>query len=545
MDVRTGTLSTRQAQQNAPAVELFALSRLPPELACHRLGSNAVGLVPEEAARRLSSYGPNLVTRERKPSILQEIWQRAKNPLNGLLLTLAMVSYFLGDLRAALVIVIMVFLSVITAFVQEHRSNEVAARLRAMVKTTASVRRANPHGHADFAEIPIETLVAGDIVRLSAGDMIPADLRLLEAKDLFVNQSTLTGEAMPTEKYAHACSDHIDDPFDVPNVCFMGANVVSGYATGIIVRTGAQTFFGKLADEIAGRHVPTAFDRGIDRFTLLMIKVIVVMGPLVFLINGLTKHDWLEALLFAVAVAVGLTPEMLPMIVTVNLAKGATAMARAKVVVKRLNAIQNLGAMNILCTDKTGTLTQDRVILKRCLDIRGEDSESVLHYAYLNSHFQSGLKNLLDVAVLEHVDLHKILGIDNGYRKIDEIPFDFSRRRLSVVVAHGHDKHVLICKGAVEEISRSPPDTRSMARKARSMKVILAPPRRKRSRSMRTAFGSLPSLTSRSMTRSRPIPSPTSATSRCSAISPSSIRPRTPPGRRSPRWPKRACRSKS
>jgi P-type Mg2+ transporter len=289
-------------------------------------------------------------------------------------------------------------------------------------------------------------------VRLSAGDMIPADLRLLDAKDLFVNQSALSGEAMPAEKYAHPCAEQIDDPFDLPNVCFMGANVVSGYATGVIVRTGAHTFFGQLADEIAGRRVPTAFDQGINRFTWLMIRFIIVMGPLVFFINGLTKHDWLEALLFAVAVAVGLTPEMLPMIVTVNLAKGATAMARAKVIVKRLNAIQNLGAMNVLCTDKTGTLTQDRIILKRHLDIRGAESERVLQYAYLNSHFQSGLKNLLDVAVLEHVDIHKILGIDTGFTKIDEIPFDFTRRRLSVVVAHGEDKHILICKGAVEEI---------------------------------------------------------------------------------------------
>ena len=411
-----------------------------------------MGLASDDAAQRLKSYGFNLVTREREPTILQEIWRRAKNPLNALLLTLATVSYFLGDLRAALVIVIMVFLSVITAFIQEHRSNQLAARLRAMVKTTASVRRVADGGHAAFAEVPIETLVPGDVVRLSAGDMIPADLRLLEAKDLFVNQSTLTGEAMPTEKYAHACDERLDGPFDLPNICFMGANVVSGYATGVIVHTGAQTFFGQLADELAGKHVSTAFDRGINRFTLLMICFIVVMGPLVFLINGLTKHDWLEALLFAVAVAVGLTPEMLPMIVTVNLAKGAAAMAGAKVVVKRLNAIQNLGAMDVLCTDKTGTLTQDRIILKRCLDIRGADSDRVLQYAYLNSHFQSGLKNFLDVAVLEHVELHKILGIDTGFSKIDEIPFDFSRRRLSVVVAHGQDKHVLICKGAVEEI---------------------------------------------------------------------------------------------
>ena len=452
MDAAAVAISHRRAQEKAGTAELIALSQLSPEPACQKLATNPVGLTEDEAARRLKAYGPNLVTREQKPTILQEIWGRTRNPLNGLLLTLATVSYFLGDLRAALVIVIMVVLSVVTAFIQEHRSNEAAARLRAMVKTTASVRRGGPTGSVDFAEVPIETLVPGDVVRLSAGDMIPADLRLLEAKDLFVNQSPLTGEAMPTEKYAHACDRRLDDPFDLPNICFMGANVVSGYAAGVIVRTGAQTFFGQLADEIAGRHVPTAFDQGINRFTLLMIRFIVVMGPLVFLINGLTKHDWLEALLFAVAVAVGLTPEMLPMIVTVNLAKGATAMARAKVIVKRLNAIQNLGAMDVLCTDKTGTLTQDRIILKRCLDIRGEDSERVLHYAYLNSHFQSGLKNLLDVAVLEHVDLHKILGIDNGYQKVDEIPFDFSRRRLSVVVAHGNDKHVLICKGAVEEI---------------------------------------------------------------------------------------------
>jgi len=440
------------AGRTADADELIAFSKLSVEAACQKIGSTAAGLAPDEAERRLDTYGLNLVTREHKPTIIEEIWSRAKTPLNALLFTLAIVSYFLGDVRAAIVIFLMVFLSVITAFVQEHRSNEAAARLRAMVKTTASVRRAGLAEHADFVEVPIETLVPGDIVRLCAGDMVPGDLRLLEAKDLFVNQSALTGEAMPAEKSAHAADTRCDNPFDLPDVCFMGANVVSGYATGLIVRTGRRTFFGQLADEIAGRRVPTAFDQGVNRFTWLMIRFIVVMGPLVFVINGLTKHDWLQALLFAVAVAVGLTPEMLPMIVTVNLAKGATAMARAKVIVKRLNAIQNLGAMDVLCTDKTGTLTQDRIILKRHLDIRGEESERVLQYAYLNSHFQSGLKNLLDVAILQHVDIHKILGIDTGYAKIDEIPFDFSRRRLSVVVAHGQDKQLLICKGAVEEI---------------------------------------------------------------------------------------------
>ena len=243
-----------------------------------------------------------------------------------------------------------------------------------------------------------------------------------------------------------------DDPFDLQNICFMGANVVSGYGTGVILRTGPKTFFGQLARQIAGRRVPTAFDQGINRFTWLMIRFMLVMVPTVFLINGLTKHDWLEALLFAVAVAVGLTPEMLPMIVTVNLAKGAIAMSSKKVIVKRLNAIQNFGAMDVLCTDKTGTLTQDRIILKRCLDIWGEDSDRVLEYAYLNSHFQSGLKNLLDIAVLEHHELAKALRPDHQFTKIDEIPFDFNRRRLSVLVRRDDGRHLLICKGAVEEL---------------------------------------------------------------------------------------------
>jgi Mg2+-importing ATPase len=440
------------ARLHANADELLTLGRLEIEPLCKRLISSPRGLTAEDARQRLERYGPNLVARESKPTILQEIWGRARNPLNALLLTLAVVSYFLGDVRAALVIAIMVVLAIGTAFIQEHRSNEAAARLRAMVKTTVSVKRRPAAGDGDFVELPIEQLVPGDIVKLSAGDMIPADLRLLDAKDLFINQSALTGEAMPTEKFAHACEERVSEPLDMPNMCFMGANIVSGFATGIALRTGAHTFFGQLADQVARRRVPTAFDQGINRFTWLMIRFIIVMVPTVFLINGLTKHDWLEALLFAVAVAVGLTPEMLPMIVTVNLAKGAIAMSRAKVIVKRLNAIQNFGAMNILCTDKTGTLTQDRIILKRHLDIRGEDSQRVLQYAYINSHFQSGLKNLLDVAVLQHVEMHGILGIDEGFAKVDEIPFDFSRRRMSVVVAQGSDKHILICKGAVEEI---------------------------------------------------------------------------------------------
>ncbi len=431
---------------------LLAISRLEPGEACTRMGTAAEGISAAEAAARLKKFGPNLVARERKPTIPEEIWNRARNPLNALLLTLAVVSYFLGDVRAAIVIAAMVVLAITTAFIQEHRSNEAAARLRAMVHTTASVRRGLSQADDPFTEIPLDQLVPGDVVRLSAGDMIPADLRLLEARDLFVNQAVLTGESMPAEKHGQASTSECASPLDLPNICFMGANVVSGYGTGVILRTGRSTFFGQLAHEIAGRRVPTAFDQGINRFTWLMIRFILVMVPAVFLINGMTKHDWLEALLFAVAVAVGLTPEMLPMIVTVNLAKGAIAMSRKKVIVKRLNAIQNFGAMDVLCTDKTGTLTQDRIILKRHIDIEGNDSEEVLQYAFLNSHFQSGLKNLLDKAVLAHAELDQRLRSEGGYSKVDEIPFDFTRRRLSVVVRRDGSKHLLICKGAVEEI---------------------------------------------------------------------------------------------
>jgi Mg2+-importing ATPase len=438
--------------------EILAASRTDEKAVLALLRTSPEGLDAAEAEARLASAGPNLVTREGRPSVFRELWGRAKNPLNALLLSLATISYFLGDIRAALIIAIMVILAITTAFVQEHRSNDAAAKLRAMVKTTASVKRrgaAIPAGEDQshgFCEIPMEQLVPGDIVRLSAGDMIPADLRLLTAKDLFINQSALTGEAMPSEKSAPACAGDIADPFDLPNLCFMGGSVVSGFGTGVIVHTGAKTYFGQLAGKIAGQRELTSFDKGINRFTWLMIRFILVMVPAVLLINGLTKGDWLEALLFAVAVAVGLTPEMLPMIVTVNLAKGAIAMSKKRVIVKRLHAIQNFGAMDVLCTDKTGTLTQDRIILKRHLDIRGNDCERVLEFAYLNSHYQSGLKNLLDVAVLQHVELGRNLHLQHQYENIDEIPFDFVRRRLSVILSREDGTHVLICKGAVEEV---------------------------------------------------------------------------------------------
>ena len=422
------------------------------EEALQRLGSSANGLMTQEAEARLRSVGANEVAHEMRHTILGEIISRSMNPLNLLLLTLAAASYFIGDQRAAFVIAAMVLLSVSLGFFQEHRSTKAADALRRMVQTNATVRRQDggtAHGHSD---VPIGQLVPGDIVLLSAGDMIPSDVRLISANDLFVNQSTLTGEAMPLEKSVQSHVGNAETPFDLPNICFMGSAVISGIGCGVVVLTGARTAFGQVAATIAEQRVLTSFDKGVARVTWMMLGLIAFMVPLVFLINGLSKGNWFEALLFAVAVAVGLTPEMLPMIVTVNLAKGAMAMSKKKVIVKRLNAIQNFGAMDVLCTDKTGTLTQDKIILKRHLDLRGEDSDRVLEYAYLNSFHQSGLKNLLDHAVLQHVELNEKLKAEERFRKIDEIPFDFERRRMSVVLERGDEAHILICKGAVEEV---------------------------------------------------------------------------------------------
>ncbi|MBY0578970.1 MAG: magnesium-translocating P-type ATPase [Burkholderiales bacterium] len=436
----------------------------------HELLSSSEGLLDREAEERLDQYGPNAVVHEKHKSIARELFERFKNPLNLLLLALAAISFFMQDYTSTIIISIMVFLSVGVSFLQEHRSSNAAEKLRAMVSTTATVRRKDRRegvppevteafhvklspSKVENREVSIETLVPGDIVHLSAGDMIPADVRLLTSKDLFVSQSSLTGEALPVEKFSGVAGSDSKNPIELPNICFMGTNVVSGTATGVVVQTGINTYFGALTSTMAGQRTLTSFDKGVNKFTWVMISFMAVMVPTVFIINGFTKGDWMEAFLFATSVAVGLTPEMLPMIVTVNLGKGAMAMSRKKVIVKRLNSIQNFGAMDVLCTDKTGTLTQDRIILEKHLDINGNDCEEVLEYAYLNSFYQTGLKSLLDVAVLDYIELKSSLKAESDYRKIDEIPFDFVRRRMSVVVEKSSEsKHILICKGAVEEI---------------------------------------------------------------------------------------------
>ena len=341
----------------------------------------------------------------------------------------------------------MLILGVVLRYFQETRADNAAEKLRALVSNTATLVRGGKE-----VEVSPKTLVPGDIVMLAAGDMVPADVRVLSAKDLFLNQSALTGEALPVEKQSAQASPSVQNPLELPNICFLGSNVESGSATSVVIHTGPRTYFGSLAASIVSERQLTNFDRGINKFTWLMIRFIAVMVPTVFLINGLSKHNWLEALLFALAVAVGLTPEMLPMIVTVNLSKGALAMARKKVIVKRLNAIQNFGAMDVLCTDKTGTLTQGKIVLEKHLNVHGDPSEKVLHYGYLNSYHHTGLKNLLDEAILDHEELEERLKMKEQYRKIDEIPFDFVRRRMSVVVEDETGMNTLICKGAVDEV---------------------------------------------------------------------------------------------
>ncbi|MGV0779103.1 magnesium-translocating P-type ATPase [Mycolicibacterium sp. XJ775] len=435
------------------------------EVALANVRGHLDGLTSEDAAERLAGEGPNEVAHDKAPPAILQFLEAFKNPFIAVLMVLAAISSVTDiylpmrdgqepDYTGVLIIVTMVALSALLRFWQEYRSGKAAETLKAMVRTTATVRRrASPDATPELTEIPMAQIVPGDIVQLSAGDLIPADLRLLDSRDLFVSQAALTGEALPVEKYDTCGADDAADPLDLPSICFMGTNVVSGTASAVVVSTGVHTYFGSLAKAVVGSRAETAFDRGVNSVSWLLIRFMSVMVPIVLFINGFTKGDWPEAFLFALAVAVGLTPEMLPMIVSSNLAKGAVALSRRKVVVKRLNAIQNFGAMDVLCTDKTGTLTQDRIILEHHADIRGDRDDNVLALAWLNSFHQSGVKNLMDRAVLHFADgTPEALLAASAYRKVDELPFDFERRRLSVVVQDVERNHLLVCKGAVEEM---------------------------------------------------------------------------------------------
>jgi P-type Mg2+ transporter len=408
------------------------------------------GLSTAEARARLKKYGLNQAVAEKKISFWGRLWASTKNPLVILLLVLGVISYLTNDLRSAMVIISMAVLGVALKVVQESKADTAAEQLKKMVHTTATVLRDGVQ-----KEIPISHVAPGDVILLAAGDMIPADVQLLKAKDLYINQAMLTGEALPVEKFAMAETHDQDDAqpsLDNPSMCFMGTNVVSGSAAAVAMATGPRTYFGGIAAKLSVKREETDFDKGIKKFTMLMLRFMMFMVPFVFFVNGAFKGDWYEAFMFALAVAVGLTPEMLPMVVTVCLSKGALAMSRHKVIVKRLDSIQNFGAIDVLCTDKTGTLTQDKIILEKYLNVLGDEDDTVLEYAYVNSHLQTGLRNALDLAVMRSGQEHGNINIEK-YEMLDEVPFDFMRRRLSVVVKDKQQNLTrLICKGAAEEV---------------------------------------------------------------------------------------------
>ncbi len=451
--------------------KLIQIAQSDAETVFEILNTSSEGLSELQSSLRLGKIGLNEIAHEKPSKWYVQFLKTFQNPLVILLLTLAVIALLTEDTKAAVIIFSMVVFSVVLRFSQEFRSSQAAEKLQEMVHTTATVSRKDPRKDIspslardlgltlnldlpDRQEIPIKLLAPGDVIFLAAGDMIPADVRLIFAKDLFVSQGSLTGESLPVEKQPVLPNEQLqlNNPLEFSNLCFLGTNVISGTGTAVVIETGSTTYLGSLAKTVVAHKSVTSFDKGVNDVSFLLLRFMFVMVPVVFLINGLMKGNWTEAFFFALSVAVGLTPEMLPMIVTANLARGAIAMSDKKVIVKNIDAIQNFGAMDILCTDKTGTLTQDKIILKMHLDIYGEENAEVLEFAFLNSFYQTGLKNLLDVAVLEHVELHEVLKVERNFRKIDEIPFDFARRRMSVVIEEENHHHELICKGAVEEI---------------------------------------------------------------------------------------------
>lgn len=418
------------------------------------------GLTESKVEKSKDIYGKNVVSNSNKNSLIKRLYGAFINPFTLVLIVLAIVSAFTdiifaepGDKNPITVIIIsvMVLISGFLRFIQEARSEKASEKLNEMIETTACVKRVN----AEKEEIPVDEIVVGDIICLSAGDLVPADVRIINAKDLFINQSALTGESEPVEKTA-ACQENTKLT-ESNCLAFMGSTVVSGSGIAVAVAVGDDTMLGETAQTLNEKPAKTTFEKGVNSVSWVLIRFMLVMVPVVLFINGFTKGNWLEAVLFAISVAVGLTPEMLPMIVTTCLAKGAVSMSKKKVIIKKLNSIQNLGSVDILCTDKTGTLTQNKVVLEKHIDLMGNENNRVLRHAFLNSFYQTGLKNLMDIAIIERTNELKetdnsLLGLDRIYTKIDEIPFDFERRRMSVVVKDINGKTQMITKGAVEEM---------------------------------------------------------------------------------------------
>lgn len=455
--MKKNRLKQRKSTTSQGRERLLMAAKSKPTTLLENYNNTLEGYEVNQVVERLDQYGSNELSHQDETSVFKRLIEAFVNPFTIVLFVLGIISFIMDVILAkpedksyvsVMIVVTMVSISGLLRFVQETRSGNAAEKLKAMIETTISVQR---KAEGVF-ELPISDLVVGDIIYLAAGDMIPADVRILTSKDLFISQSSLTGESEPLEKFSEALTFDHENLLDLNNLGFMGSNVVSGSATCMVIATGDETLFGNVAKTITKEKVKTSFEKGVNSVSWVLIRFMMVMVPFVLLINGFTKGDWLQAFLFALSVGVGLTPEMLPMIVTTNLAKGAVKLAQQKTVVKNMNSIQNLGAMDVLCTDKTGTLTKDKVELEHYLDIHGNSDMRVLRHAFLNSYYQTGLKNLMDVAILNHAQDNLIKDLKVKYTKVDEIPFDFNRRRMSVVIQDESGKTQLITKGAVEEM---------------------------------------------------------------------------------------------
>ncbi|MDR1018732.1 MAG: magnesium-translocating P-type ATPase [Lachnospiraceae bacterium] len=419
------------------------------------LGTSTLGLDEIGVEKSREKYGSNIISYGRKTPFIIQVFKAYITPFTLVLIVLCIISFITDyiipkpknkDLFGVTIISSMIILSGTMTLIQSVKSSNAAAKLKSLVKVTAAVKR-----NGNFKEIPMEDIVIGDIVKLSAGDMIPADIRLISCKDLFISQSALTGESYPVEKFAKDTTSNIDTETSYENLVFMGSNVISGSALGVVIAVGNNTLFGDVARELNSNPIKSSFDIGIQKTSYLLIKFMSLMAPTIIVINGFTKCNWLEALLFGLSVAVGLTPEMLPVIVTTNLVRGSSAMAKKGTIIKNLNSIQNFGAIDILCTDKTGTLTKDKIVLEYHLNIEGNEDSRILRHAYLNSYYQTGLKNLMDIAIINATN-EQLNPEEFHYEKVDEIPFDFHRRRMTVVVESPDGKTQMITKGAMEEM---------------------------------------------------------------------------------------------
>lgn len=446
-----------EVKNNQSINNLLNVSKLREEEVLTQYKNNYSGYNVKEVEASREIYGENKISHKKDDSITKRLIEAFINPFTIILLVLAIISFFTDiimaeagnqDATSVIIVISMVLVSGILRFIQDTKSNKAAEKLEEMVETTISVTRLENGS----MEIPINEIVVGDIINLSAGDMIPADVRILKSKDLFISQSSLTGESEPVEKISIPLSSKSSNPLELENLAFMGSNIISGSAVAIVINIGDNTIFGGIAKGLSNEKVVTSFEKGINSVSWLLIRLMLVMVPVVLFMNGFTKGNWMEAFLFAISVAVGLTPEMLPMIVSANLTKGAVSMARKNVIVKDLGSIQSFGAMDVLCTDKTGTITQDKVVLEYSLNIHGKYDNRVLRHAFLNSYHQTGLKNLMDIAIINHANESEMIELWRDYKKVDEIPFDFSRRRMSVVVESKDGKTQLITKGAIEEM---------------------------------------------------------------------------------------------